>query len=55
MSRLDGAVLQLARVERAQAGIYLCIAGNGNPPMVSRRVQLDVKCEYRPQVTSVAT
>ena len=25
------------------AGGYLCIASNGHPPAVSRRIQLDVK------------
>ena len=44
--RVDGNVLELHKVKKSEAGSYLCIASNGHPPTVSRRVQLDVKCEY---------
>ena len=33
------------KVRREQGGSYLCIASNGHPPTVSRRLQLDIKCE----------
>ena len=46
MSRVEGPVLELGKVRKSEAGSYLCIASNGHPPTVSRRVQLDVKCEY---------
>ena len=47
MSRVDGPVLELHKVKRGEAGSYLCIASNGHPPTVSRRVQLDIKCRIR--------
>ncbi|MPC76060.1 hypothetical protein E2C01_070461 [Portunus trituberculatus] len=28
-------------------GAYLCIASNGVPPSVSKRITLDVECKYR--------
>ena len=42
--RVDGPVMELHKVRRSEAGSYLCIASNGHPPTVSRRVQLDIKC-----------
>ena len=44
-SRVDGPVLELHKIRKEEAGSYLCIASNGHPPTVSRRVQIDVKCE----------
>lgn len=32
--------------KREDAGAYLCIANNGVPPSVSKRVQLNVRCEF---------
>ena len=46
MSRVEGPVLELSKVRKSEAGSYLCIASNGHPPTVSRRVQVDVKCKY---------
>ena len=40
-----GPVLELHKIKRSQMGGYLCIASNGHPPAVSRRVQIDVKCK----------
>ena len=45
MNRVEGPVLELHKVRRGEAGSYLCIASNGHPPTVSRRLQLDVKCK----------
>ena len=45
MNRVEGPVLELQKVRRGEAGSYLCIASNGHPPTVSRRLQLDVKCK----------
>ena len=42
---MEGPVLELHKVGKTEAGSYLCIASNGHPPTVSRRVQIDVKCE----------
>ena len=43
--RVEGPVLELQRIGKKEAGSYLCIASNGHPPTVSRRVQIDVKCK----------
>lgn len=42
----DGEVLHLTKVSRNEMGAYLCIATNGVPPSVSKRIILDVECEY---------
>ncbi|XP_060814585.1 lachesin-like isoform X3 [Bombus pascuorum] len=38
----EGSVLKLTRVTRAHMGPYLCIASNGVPPAVSKRIVLNV-------------
>ncbi|XP_030760930.1 lachesin-like [Sitophilus oryzae] len=38
----EGSVLNLTRVSRQQMGPYLCIASNGVPPSVSKRIMLIV-------------
>jgi len=45
----------MARISRKQAGGHLCIAHNGVPPIVSKRVQLTVQCEYLPRKKSKYT
>lgn len=42
----DADVLPLTKVSRNEMGAYLCIATNGVPPSVSKRIILDVECEY---------
>ncbi|KAH0820103.1 hypothetical protein GEV33_002688 [Tenebrio molitor] len=39
---IDGPVLNITRVSRQQMGPYLCIASNGIPPSVSKRIMLIV-------------
>lgn len=46
--QLDGATLGLRQVSRTHMGAYLCIASNGVPPSVSKRITLDV--EFAPQM-----
>lgn len=46
VDRQHGDVLNLNRVSRADMGSYLCIASNGVPPSVSKRIVLDVECKY---------
>jgi hypothetical protein len=41
-----GPIISLESVRREDRGAYLCIAQNGVPPAVSRRVILQVKCKY---------
>ena len=40
-----GSELELPQVSRYDSGIYYCIASNGVPPTVSKRVRLYVDCE----------
>lgn len=42
----DGEHLNLTRISRTEMGAYLCIATNGIPPSVSKRIIVDVECEY---------
>jgi hypothetical protein len=41
-----GPVLRLYKVSRMDMGAYMCIAKNGVPPAVSKRIQLGIDCEY---------
>ena len=45
-STVSGEVLDLIRISRTEMGAYLCIAQNGVPPSVSKRIILTVECEY---------
>lgn len=42
----DGEQLNLTRITRNEMGAYLCIATNGVPPTVSKRITVDVECEW---------
>lgn len=42
----DGEQLNLTRITRNEMGAYLCIATNGVPPTVSKRITVDVECEF---------
>lgn len=42
---VEGPILNITRVTRQQMGPYLCIASNGVPPSVSKRISLVVHCE----------
>lgn len=41
-----GSELHLRGVSRREMGVYICLASNGVPPSISRRVHLEVICEY---------
>jgi len=41
---VEGQNLTLWQVQRSHMGAYLCIASNGVPPTVSKRVMLVVNC-----------
>jgi len=45
-------VLHIVRVSRLHMGAYLCIASNGVPPSISKRVVLRVQCKLKifPQI-----
>ncbi|XP_046433515.1 lachesin-like [Neodiprion fabricii] len=42
VSQYEGEILKLSKVSRAEMGAYLCIASNGVPPTVSKRVIINV-------------
>ena len=42
----EGSELQLTNVKRGQMGAFMCIARNNVPPAVSRRIVLNVQCEF---------
>ncbi|PSN53843.1 Lachesin, partial [Blattella germanica] len=43
----EGEVLELTRISRLDMGAYLCIASNGVPPTVSKRIKVSVDCKYQ--------
>ncbi|XP_067620270.1 lachesin isoform X3 [Eurosta solidaginis] len=45
---VDGEVLELERISRLHMGAYLCIATNGVPPSVSKRIKVSV--DFSPMV-----
>ncbi|VVD01638.1 unnamed protein product [Leptidea sinapis] len=49
VTSLEGPVLNITKVSRQHAGAYLCIASNGVPPTVSKRIMLSV--EFPPVIT----
>ncbi|RLU25858.1 hypothetical protein DMN91_002019 [Ooceraea biroi] len=48
VSMHDGEQLNLTRITRSEMGAYLCIATNGVPPTVSKRITVDV--EFSPMI-----
>lgn len=46
MPTVEGEILSLTKVTRSEMGAYLCIASNGVPPPVSKRMMVHVHCKY---------
>lgn len=46
VATINGSSFSISRVDRLNMGAYLCIASNGIPPTVSKRVMLIVHCKY---------
>ena len=44
-SEFLGEELKLTKISRNEMGVYLCIASNGVPPAVSKRIYINVHCE----------
>ncbi|TDG39719.1 hypothetical protein AWZ03_013858, partial [Drosophila navojoa] len=44
VSSFRGEVLKLTKISRNEMGSYLCIASNGVPPSVSKRISLSIHC-----------
>lgn len=42
---VEGEILVLSKIGRTESGAYLCIASNGVPPSVSKRIWVDVECK----------
>ena len=42
----EGEILPLEKVKRSDTGYYLCIASNGLPPSVSKKIKLEVHCKF---------
>ncbi|XP_063241840.1 lachesin-like [Bacillus rossius redtenbacheri] len=42
VSSYQGEILKLAKITRSEMGAYLCIASNGVPPSVSKRIMVNV-------------
>ena len=47
VSTVDGNSLVFPSVSRAHVGEYLCIASNGVPPSISKRIVLRVQCKKK--------
>lgn len=47
---VDGEILFITKVSRLHMAVYLCIASNGVPPSISKRVQLKVQCKTKQTV-----
>lgn len=47
VSEWDNETLELSKISRLDMGAYLCIAANGVPPTVSKRIKVSVDCEYK--------
>ncbi|XP_066584682.1 lachesin-like isoform X1 [Prorops nasuta] len=48
VKRYEGEQLNLTKITRNEMGAYLCIANNGVPPIVSKRITVDV--EFSPMI-----
>lgn len=47
----EGESLQLIKISRLDMGVYLCIASNGVPPSVSKRIKVSVNCKFTIRVS----
>lgn len=43
---VDGEILSITKVSRLHMAAYLCVASNGVPPSISKRVMLRVQCKF---------
>lgn len=53
VSEWDGDSLDISKISRLDMGAYLCIAANGVPPTVSKRIKVSVDCEYKTSFLSI--
>ena len=52
---VEGTSLLLHKVSRLDMGAYMCIATNGVPPTISKRIQLNVDCKYTNPIINFKT
>lgn len=45
VNAVDGEFLTITKVSRLHMATYLCVASNGVPPSVSKRINLLVQCK----------
>lgn len=45
VSEWEGETLEIPKISRLDMGAYLCIASNGIPPTVSKRIKVSVDCK----------
>lgn len=43
----EGETLEMSKISRLDMGAYLCIASNGVPPSVSKRIKVSVDCKCK--------
>ena len=51
----EGEVLSFHKITRSEMGAYLCIANNGVPPSVSRRIVVNVHCKNSTKKFQIST
>lgn len=44
-SDVESEILEMGKVSRLEMGAFLCIASNGVPPSLSKRIQMNVECK----------
>lgn len=49
VSVIDGEIFHILKVSRLHMGAYLCIASNGIPPSISKRIEM--KVQFPPMMT----
>lgn len=52
VNAVDGEVLSISKISRLHMAVYLCVASNGVPPSVSKRIHLRVQCNLSNYILS---
>uniref|UniRef100_A0A6P7GUD6 Neuronal growth regulator 1-like n=1 Tax=Diabrotica virgifera virgifera TaxID=50390 RepID=A0A6P7GUD6_DIAVI len=55
VSEWEGETLELTKISRLDMGAYLCIASNGVPPTVSKRIKVSVDFSSEPKYMKMST
>lgn len=46
VASFQGELLKLWKISRTEMGAYMCIASNGVPPTISKRIIVNVHCKF---------